>query len=63
MGMYTTKICANCGGNEVIDSDGPMGDRAIYHRIVCLKCGYTEMQCTQKQLEELRKLAAKGRFN
>ena len=62
MAMYTTKICGNCGSGEVIDSDSPMGDKAIYHRIVCLKCGYTEMQYTQKQLERLRKWAAQGKY-
>jgi|GEM_PF-2020687 len=62
MSMYSTKVCTDCGAGEVIDSDSTMGDKAMYHRIVCLKCGYTEWQCTQSHLDKLRKWAEKGMY-
>ena len=60
--MRRTGTCPKCNGKNIVDSDRLNGDRAIYHRWVCLDCNFTEMYCTDKQLAELKKLKEKGKL-
>ncbi|MCL2143101.1 MAG: hypothetical protein FWH44_02435 [Methanomassiliicoccaceae archaeon] len=60
--MRRAGICAKCNGTNVIDSDKQNGDRAIYHRWVCLDCNHTELYATDRQIAELKKLREKGKL-
>ena len=60
--MKKTGICPKCGGKDIVDSDKISGDRAIYHRWVCLDCGFVEMYSTDKNLIDLKKMRERGKI-
>ena len=60
--MQKTGICPKCKSNDVVDSDKPNGHRAIYHRYVCLACGFAEMYADEKHLADLKKWRDKGMY-
>ncbi|MCL2712644.1 MAG: hypothetical protein FWD37_05180 [Methanomassiliicoccaceae archaeon] len=60
--MKKTGTCPKCGSSNIVDSDKIMGDKAMYHRWVCLECTYAELYCTEKQTAELKKLKEKGKL-
>ena len=60
--MYRSGICPKCGSKDIMDTDRKMGDKAMYHRIACMDCGYVEMQCTDKHREYMKDLRSKGKI-
>ena len=60
--MKNKGICPKCNSSNVIDSDRNLGTKVMYHRYVCLKCGFSELYANDKHLEQIKILAEKGKI-